>query len=200
MSFDPNIPGPNDLLSDSQSDIQTNFSESNNIMGVNHVNFNNSLPALSVALDRGKHHVTTLIERVVGWGFDPATLPNEIALYCKDLAGVSTLFMRKENNGAVIQLSGPAASDPTGNQTFLPGGLIMKWGLEPNVLTTGATLVTFPVAFPAGCLNVIATPITTLATRASSVSTFNVAFDGFNVVVNNATSVAQNIYWIAIGN
>ena len=196
MTFDPAIPGANDLLSDSQSDIQTNFSESNNVMGINHVNFDNSLPALAIAADRGKHHVTTLIERVVGWGFDPVTAANEVALYCKDLAGISTLYMRKESNGTVIQLSGV---DPTGNQTFLPGGLILKWGLEPNVLTTGATLVTFPVAFPAGCLNVIATPITTLATRASSVSTFNVAFDGFNVVVNNATSVAQNIYWIAIG-
>lgn len=48
MTFDPTIPAANDLLSQSQSDIQTNFTVSNNCFAIDHVAFN-------VGVDPGKH-------------------------------------------------------------------------------------------------------------------------------------------------
>lgn len=188
MTFDPTIPQATDLLSDSQSDLLTNFNQSNIIMGVNHVNFDNSLPIGSLVANRGKHTFVSLIEQVA----NPVTAANEIALFSKDLGGISTLFMRKESNGAVIQMSG---IDPNNSQTFLPGGLILKWGLNA-VATDGSTVIAFPVAFPTACLAVMATVVTTTVNSARYVSVFNVGPAQFNAVTN----VAQNIYWFAIGN
>jgi hypothetical protein len=196
MSFDPAIPGPNDLLSDSQADIQANFSVTNNVMGINHVNFNNTIPPLSVAADQGKHHVTTLIERIVGWGFDPVTAANEVALYCKDLAGVSTLYMRKESNGTIIQMS---AADPVvaiQGSTFLPGGILLQWGAA--ILNADGDAFNFPVVFPNNCWGVTVT-----SRESGNIPGYFTA----NNIVNASFTVwhaigafPRNFFYIAIGN
>jgi hypothetical protein len=188
MTYSPTIPGPNDLLSQSQADIQTNFNQANLIMGINHVNFDNSLPAGSLPADRGKHTFVTLIEQAA----NPATALNEIAIYCRDLGGISTQYLRKENNGTVIQISGPDPVAAVAGQTFLPGGIIMKWGTA--VVNVAGTAIAFPVAFPAACFSITVTSVSNTS-RGHSVNNVNAA--GFTAYAeNNGTTM----YWTAIGN
>lgn len=55
MTYSPNIPAAGDRPSQSQSQIQTNFSQLNTIFDVNHVPFNDPTVA-----NRGKHKVVTV--------------------------------------------------------------------------------------------------------------------------------------------
>ena len=137
MTFNPAIPGPTDLISASQSQIQTNFSQSNTAFGIDHT-------AFDVLTNQGKHKKSTYVEQAV----DPVTAANELALYSKDLAGVSTLYMRKESSGTVIQMSGVDPTLATQGKTFLPGGLIIQWVTYTINNGSSTATVSFAAAFP----------------------------------------------------
>ncbi len=183
MTFNPNIPQPTDSpATDSQPQFLTNFQQLNTQFSQNHV-------ALTALADNGKHTYVTLIDQ----GADPAVAVDEIALYSKSLGGVSTLYMRKENNGTVIQLSAqdPSVAEP--GSTFLAGGVILKWGFGAIGSGVGGTTLTFVSAFPNNCWEVIITPLDPNALYASVV----------NKSVNNFAARASNactIGYIAIGN
>ena len=149
MVYDPNIPQANDLISESQPEILENFSQANVLFGTDHVEFNNATVA-----NRGKHNKSTYLEQ----SGNPVTALNEAAVYTKDVLGITELFIRRENNGTVIQLT-EESGDPVVNnngQTFLPGGMILKWGRSQTV--TNGVEFPFPIAFPNSCFTVIITP------------------------------------------
>lgn len=117
MTFSPTIPAANDLLSTSQGDIQTNFSQSNSIFGVNHVNFDNSLPVvgtlgyLTTLADEGKHTIiqTKMINDATA---APTAGTNEGVFYVKETSsgGRQEPFYRYPNaaaagNHLIMQLS-----------------------------------------------------------------------------------------------
>jgi len=112
MSYNPTIPKPADLLSNSQADLLTNFSLSNNIIGLDHVNFDNSLPLiatlgyLTIPADEGKHTIihTKMINNATA---APATAANEGAIYTKEVSagGRVEAFYRYPNSGPISQLS-----------------------------------------------------------------------------------------------
>lgn len=163
MSYNPNIPAASNLISQSQSEIQTNFAQANAIFDIDHVTFNDATSA-----DRGKHRKVTCIEVS-----DPVTAANEVDLYAKAVSGVTRLFFRQENGGSIIPISGTDPYRTVGaNQseysTYLPGAasstaaFIMKTGTV-NKTGVGGTwnlgTVTFLTQFPSECLSVILTPI-----------------------------------------
>lgn len=186
MVFDPSIPQATDDPSQSQSQMLTNFNLANTYFGVNHVAFN----AVS---DQGKHNFSTYVDQ----GGDPATAVNEIALYSKDVGGNSTLFLRKENNGAVVQMSNLNPVSAANGYTFLPGALLLQWGFSV-IAGLADTTINFPITFSAQAYSVVinlinlpsATVIPTLNTGTVSATSFEVSYNG---------AVASNIYWMAIG-
>lgn len=95
MTFNPNIPQPNDLISQSQAQIQTNFSQSNIAFAVDHT-------AFDVLSNQGKHKHSTYLEQ----GSDATTLVNEVAVYCKDTGTQPDLFYRPQSNGTAQRLTG----------------------------------------------------------------------------------------------
>lgn len=96
MTFNPNIPAANDLINQSQAQLQTNFSQANTIFDVDHVTFDDATVA-----DRGKHRQCTYPE--LGGG--PTTLANEGAVYTLAGAAETELYYRRESNGEEVQLS-----------------------------------------------------------------------------------------------
>lgn len=181
MVYIPTIPQPGDSpATQSQAQILENFTQLNTQFSVDHV-------ALNAGANNGKHIKTTFIDQAA----DPVVAANEIDLYSKSLAGVSTLYLRKESNGTVIQMS---AQDPTINNagsTFLPGGVIIKWGFGPA--SPGGNVIAFASAFPTNCWVVLITPEGGTG-RAVSVNNKN---------VNNFTAICTNnitMGYIAIGN
>ena len=189
MTFNSAVPAAADDPSVSQGQMLTNFAQTNTLFGVNHVNFDSTLPAGVGAGNEGKHYAVTIIDQAAA----PATAADEIALHSLAVGGVSTLYFRKESNGTDIQMSGPDPVAASPGQTFLPGGIILKWGTA--VVNTGGTAIGFAAAFPNNCWNVQVTPQSTQS-RGSAIAA-GVGVGGFTAYAeNNGTTM----HWIAIGN
>jgi len=134
VNFTPNIPTTGQTLGGTRDNIRNNFTNYYDNMTKNHVDVNQA--------DRGKHKFLQMPDQASA----PATAANEIGLYSKDVAGNSRLFLRQENNGPEIQLSGLTPSAAVSGYTFLPGGLIMQWG-QATLGTSKTLVITFPIAF-----------------------------------------------------
>lgn len=102
-----------------------------------------------------------------------------------------------------VQLSSPASLTSSGYQK-LPSGLIIQWGATSVTMPTTnklyGTIVTFPIAFPRGCLTANSTPsnihVTHINTSSESLGT-----SSFNLVTSTGTgsNAAMAVRWIAIG-
>jgi len=185
MTYQPTKPAAADYLAESQADIQINFALANTYFGENHV-------AFDAGSNQGKHVHANFIDQ----GADPATAANEASLYAKALGGDSTLYMRKESNGTVIQMSSEDPVIAVIGQSFLPGGIIIKWGRV--AVNTAGTAVTYAALglndFPTAAFTVMLTPTST-ASRGCAIN--NVAVTGFTAYAeNNGTSM----HFVAIGN
>lgn len=193
MTFNAAIPQATDLISNSQSQIQTNFSQSNTAFGIDHT-------AFDVVSNQGKHKKSTYVEQ----GADPATLADEMALYSKDLAGVTTLYLRKENNGTVVQISGQDPTSATSGSSFLPGGIVIKWGTF-SIGGSGTATPTFATAFPNNCFVVVPAVIDSGSPTVadSAVYAYNYTVNGFSATGTkrvSRTALALTASYIAIGN
>ena len=183
MTYSPAIPQANQLISQSQADLLANFSVADAVMGVNHVNFDNSLPLiamlgyLTAPADEGKHTIVHLkrVDAVLpSIGTDPTTVANEGAIYAKippvGIGATTELYYRHPSNGIISQLTGlyvqTAANGGTagGNNNWIntPWGIRIIWGQSAVAFThTGKTIVA-----PAGTISVLTYQLT--ATDASN--------------------------------
>jgi len=95
MTFDPAIPQPTDVLSDSQSDLLTNFGQLNTQFSVNHVAFDDG------SSDKGKHKFVTFVEQAAA----PTTIGDEYALYAMDDSGEPEIFAQPEASTSGFQIT-----------------------------------------------------------------------------------------------
>lgn len=101
MTFNPQIPQPKDILSDSQLDLLTNFTQLNAVYGTtgDHVPFNASSGL-------GKHNKVTFLSQGNDPDTDaPTTRENEIAIFALEDGPDTELYTRKESNGDVNQMT-----------------------------------------------------------------------------------------------
>lgn len=155
MTFSPTIPQAANLLSQSQLDIQTNFSQANTIMGANHVSFDGLLPIAAVLgyapaapADDGKHTIihTKMINAATA---APATAANEGAFYAKELVAGQRVeaFYRHNSSGSLSLLSAIKA------WVYIDGAGAIIGTQSWNVSATARTGVgTFQIDMPAGTL------------------------------------------------
>ena len=197
MTFNAAIPQPNDILSQSQAQIQTNFSQADLIFDINHVTFDNA----SVA-SRGKHRKVDYIR--VG---APGSIAAEAVVYQKLAAGSSNLFMQRDGVATEVQLTGPNPINASNGETFLPGGILMKWG---TATANGSASFTFIgdfalTDFPNNCFQVIATARNsgTPATANDYIYTHTPLVSGFSAIGTRRITLQATpvtFYWVAIGN
>ena len=140
MAYQANIPQPNNLLSQSQDDILNNFQAIQTLIGINHVNFG--------AADQGKHKWLSLPEQAATPPAGSAFGATELGLYnaVYGFTAKDELYINKTNQTTVVQVpmtasilstnSAPAAGAQ--GWSYLPSGLIIKWG---NMNGTGSTVV-----------------------------------------------------------
>lgn len=143
MTFTPNIPATGQSLGSSRTQVLNNFTNYFNTVSQDHVAPN--------ATGQGKHNKSTYPDQAS----DPVTIVNEIAAYGKSISGVSQLFLRPESAGNTIQMTrlDTGALSANSGYSFLPGGVIIQWGIV--VATSGAgTLTNFPIVFPNACFGV----------------------------------------------
>jgi len=133
MVFQPSKPAPPDDLDISVSDIQGNFQTSNTVMAVNHYEFDVTTG------DQGKHRFVEMPVNAL-----PTTLAAEGSLYTK-ASGQTQLFYTSDAGAVEYQMTRAIDANvatfgiASDGWTFLPGGLIMKYGTFLLVPTTPTT-------------------------------------------------------------
>jgi hypothetical protein len=182
MTYLPNIPQRGDYLTQSQSELLTEYTVLDSIYSVNHV------PLTSVT-DVGFHTKVDLPDL----GGDPSAPPNgQGIVYVTGSGKDSSLMFR--NGTAAYNLMGQRSTDTRG-YAVLPGGIYIQWGSN-NVDPAGVTLK-FRVPFPTACGALIATGVG----RGNS-HTFVVGMvttEQFFIQQNFGTSGRIGAYWWAIG-
>lgn len=191
MTYNAGIPQPTDIISSSQSQLQTNFSQANTAFGIDHT-------AFDVLSNQGKHKQSTYVEIT-----DPTTLANEIAVYSKDLAGVTNLYLRQESNGNIVRMTAGNQNAKTGadtakssnnGETFFPGGFLMKFGTSNETATSRTVIFTTDANLDAfnSIYSVFLYPLGTSQTVAVT------AISNTQFTISSANAPVT-IYWIAIG-
>lgn len=192
MTYNPNIPQANDLISTSQGDLLTNFGQIDDGVSVGIANDHVSLTD-GTATNRGRHANIRFVEQAG----DPATPVDQVGLYAKDTGGVPRLYIREESSGTVYQLNGATPTVANPGTTWLPGGLILNYGSAALGANSQVTY-NFATAFPNNVFSI------TTAVQANAVvsdadhyiRTIALA----NFAVRNPTGQAWTLHYIAIGN
>lgn len=201
MSYDPNIPAANDLLSDSQGDIQQNFSRANTVMSEDHYPFADN------TANAGKHKFVKLPN-----GASPVPAASQGGLYAKASGGFTNLFWVQQTGGVdplrdtglEVQLTGIRANGSSNGYCALQGGMILQWGVVNLPGTSNPTgTVTFSsanVAFPTSCFSVQLTLQANVSTsQPNTIAVLGTPNNlGFQWVFTGSSSY-NKFYWTAIG-
>ena len=212
MTFNPNIPRPTDLLSNSQGDLLANNTNLNAIFARNHI-------ALNVATNKGKH---TFIEMPASAGIPtpvPGLIAGEGTLYTKTATSITNLFYTADAGAKQYQLtraidasfalfatntayvSSPVNSNTvSGGWSFLPGGMLFQYGIVTINGSPGATAVTYPVAFasPAYMLQVTAITSSSGGDQTAAIRVSQGSNTGFNIN-SSSTGTVTGFNWMAVG-
>lgn len=134
LTYYNNIPQASQRLKDSQPQILTNFESLKSFVDVNHETFSSDP-------NFGKHKFLQMPERTSA----PTTATNEMGFYTKEgsLSGVSEMFIRRENDGAQLNLTEAVAASP--GYCWLAGKILMKWGYD-TATSKAFKKITFPVS------------------------------------------------------
>lgn len=99
MTYNPLIPQPTDDMSDSQGDLLTNFGQLNTVYSEDHV-------AFDASADKGKHKKVSFVSQGNDPDVDsPETGVNELVMFALEDGTDTELYIRKENNGSVNQIT-----------------------------------------------------------------------------------------------
>lgn len=205
LTYNPDIPNPPNVPSVDVPKMQTNTNSIQSFLERDHVPFSNSFA--------GAHLQANLKNTATG---GTPTLPSLIAgagyetLYSttnSDQIGGNSgeLYFTRAASSVQIQLTGPG--NPTANavlnpawnlasagSTFLPGGILLQWGLTNTVTTP--LVITFPIAFR-NLLCITLGPIASSAGRFFTLT--GQSATGFTVS-NSTGAGSTGCYWMAIGN
>jgi hypothetical protein len=196
MPYTANVPQGSQRISDTQTPILNNFQSIQNLITVNHVDFD--------LTDQGKHNFVSMPVQAG----NPGTTTYEMALYTKTsaLSSVPEMFIQRDTNGAAIEFTSSVQASP--GWTRVPSGILFKWGV---VTGTGNTTTLFPVAgnIPvfANIFSVMVSVGPQIAAPGSAPNTyvqvynFNVTqFDSWCSTLTTLADVPVTFRYLAIGN
>jgi hypothetical protein len=199
-----NIPQAGQSLGSTRDLISQNFSVIDTAFSINHVPYNDPSGL------QGKHPLVQFpVQTTI-----PATITTgDISLYNKlpaapfPTTGTNELFLVKANGTTTIPIT--ASHQATTGWTYLPSGILMKWGVTTTIsggspfaylYPTGASIPAFSNVF-----TVMLTPIDSTSggapiTDQVSVETGTIATTGFSVVYQGTAYSTTVVQYFAIGN
>lgn len=191
MTYDPNIPQANDLISDSQSEILSNFSTADNAMNQNHIPFSDNSSDAN-GPNRGKHK---FLQMPVQAGPGPVTSATEGGVQTQLVGARNELFYRYGANGPQTQL------------TFIKAWVVFQTALLPvlqdsyNIASVtnsaaGVYDIVFGQALTNGSYAVIAN-ITTSPGNFGFVGPTSRLTTGFTINTLNSAGVLANQFEIS---
>ncbi len=199
--YKDNIPFSTNNPSNDQPNMLTNTNSIDGIIGIDHFSFNDN---------RGGTHQQVQLFNTSGVnGAIPAGLQGNgwETLYASATAGNGEIWFVRGATATGIQLTGPGNPIALSQgSTFLPGGLILKWGsgsIPANSTHVNSTR-NFASAFPNTCFGVQLTLRALNSGITSTSNTFSilaVSTTQFQFLYNGTNSDNYpNFYYMAIGN
>ncbi len=190
MTYTLGIPADGQSLGNSKPQVRNNFTNIFNTFAINHVGYN-------ATSHSGMHSRVDLLN-----GPDLVSPSGTDTLYSKIAAGVGELFFIRPG-GTPIQMTTNNPVIGVHGSSFLPGGIIVKWGSDP--VASNITPITFSdttSAFPNNIFFVIAQPYTTNVNKLKDIgyATDGGTITGFNFLLNQSPININNFSWIAVGN
>jgi hypothetical protein len=205
MPYQNNIPLAPDQLSRSQGDINGNFQILGAIGGIPGVN---NSAGINTAPGAGFNYLFLN----AGGANPPAgsVFANSNALFSSPIAAVNELFVNKNNQAGAVQIpftksilsTAVAPANGLPGWTYLPSGIIIKWGIiaVPNIAAGGTANFDATVPFTrffAATLGNGNSGGANYSSQISALSTVSIT------VVNRGTAlgtyVAANVYYCVIG-
>lgn len=192
MTFTPGMPFDGETLGQSKPEVRNNFTSLRQaISNTVKPNHNDVLPPSGVP---GTHLFVEMPVQVAGAANLPAA--NEGGLITQTVSGKSELFYVRDNVAVYTQLTNGDTTIGASGSTYLPGGLILKYGSGPRVGVNTPVLFAGG-AFPTACLSVTCS-VEVGASITLSISPGTIATTGFTLRCSPAG--VQPYYYIAIGN
>jgi hypothetical protein len=202
-AFQPGIPTGTVNLDVDYQNLQNNFGQLDTTFGINHLKFSNQ------TAQNGYHtqvnfvpFSTTTTNPTNNYPpIAPANTPGYGQLWSAEVNdGINTdealFWLSGENRSAQLTRNFAPIAENNG-VTFLPGGIIMQWGVVVSPGTSGT--VTFSdntFAFPAHIYNVQLTLERSNASQTAAVQ--STSLTGFNYLTSSGGSAF--LFWTALGN
>lgn len=202
MTYTPGVPQSGQTLGETRPNILTNFTLINQAFGANHVPLTTNATGLHTHVDMTAQAANPN---------PPATI---VSHYSKQVSGITEWFFQREQSGVppgdVIQMSAGTATS-TGvypnskGTTFLPGGLMVKWGSTPvvaGILQGSFTQLFAPLGlgnFPNGVLTAFLSCNAPIADK-TILSIFSLTTTQIGVAYNHNPTSAFTAFWVVIGN
>ena len=196
MVYQNNIPQGNQRPSKSQGDLLGNFEDLKTYLDRNHVDIDD--PGTNI--DEGKHKFVQMPEQTAA----PTTAINEGALFTLLSNGLSELFWRPEGDDTEIQMTSGNIENETvkialSGGTFLPGGLILKWGRVTWTAGSPGVLVKYSDNDVADFPNQGFVVVVTAISGNSITNVTGISKSGFTIA-RSSFATQQDVTYIALGN
>lgn len=191
-----NVPVPSQSSASSQSLIQENFITIDTAFSLNHVSYNDG------SGDQGKHAFVQF--------YNLSTVPTpaggDITMYnaTSSLTTNNELFIVKANGTTTTPLT--ASHQATTGWTYLPSGVLMKWGTTTTISASEPFAYAFPTSATTPVFSNIFTVMLTTSdanppfSGAVAVQTSSIATTGFSVIYNGTAASSTVVNYLAIGN
>ena len=191
-----NVPTASQTLASSQSLIQTNFSTIDTAFSVNHVPYNDG------SGNQGKHAFIQFPVQAMA----PTPTVGDISLYNlnSSVTGLNELFIVKANATTITPMT--ASHQATTGWSYLPSGVLMKWGVTTTISASEPFAYAFPTASTIPVFNNVFTVLLTTSDSnppfagAVAVQTSSIATTGFSVIYNGSAASSTVVNYLAIGN
>jgi len=188
-------PNPGNSLGSTQSLIKANFSTIDTAFTVNHVPYNDA------STFQGKHAFVQF--NVLSSA--PTPVANDISMYnyASTLTGLNELFLVKADGTTTTPIT--ASQKATTGWSYLPSGLLIKWGITSPINTSNPFAYLYPTgaSIPAftSCYTVLLSAVdtTTPFQYALSVQTGTITTTGFSIVYQGTPTGTTAAQYLAIG-
>jgi len=111
--------------------------------------------------------------------------------------GTAGQVLTSNGSSAAPSWTGGGASKTSNGYAYLPNGLLLQWGTVANLPNGATQLISLPIAFPNGCLNVVCSfgnvPPNTGAVGGSP------GPDNSHIYLGNSAIGPNQVLWTAIG-
>lgn len=134
---------------------------------------------------------------VAGLPVNPTAIANAFIMYSKSDGAGNTQLYGIDPSSNVIQFTKGAVTNSSAGTSYLPGGVIVKWGSDAFG-ASASKAVTFGSAFPSSVYGVWCTPITSTNVSTNVIAVETVGVAGFTAY-RTATSGVVSFYYLALG-